>query len=130
MESDSQKLLSFQRRRSPSPVMSVICTHHRSGTVFFLSVAEAWCRAFDVEGQRIEQPLSLPDPSKMAIRHRERPYEHFYEAREKLMTGMHGFVEQCPQLDEKSEGCDLFDSDCWLSMCHLMTAPNVPSTKV
>ena len=115
-------VMNFGRFRPRLPVLGAICTHHRAGTVLFLSVGEKWCMRFYMDYERVEVPFRLDNPSATETL----TYQHYYNAEEKLVIAMHGFSETCGQSGPIGDVCDAYDWPCWLSACNL-TEPQVRS---
>jgi len=111
----------FTPNRAELPVLAAVCTHHRSGTVLFQAIGEKLCEEFLIDYERVEQPFRLDAPALTETL----LYQHYFNTSEKLVVGMHGFGESCPNGEVLGDYCTFFDWRCWLSSCNITIQPPV-----
>lgn len=95
------------------PVIAVISTHHRTGTVLFQSMGERLCETFLIDYERVDEPFKLSDPNAT----RTLLYQRYWNTTGRIAVGMHGFEEHCELGQDVGMYCDPLDYECWLSAC-------------
>ncbi|CAD7704065.1 unnamed protein product [Ostreobium quekettii] len=97
------------------PLMGAVATHHRTGTMLFSYTTGDICQEFGLDFELSDDKVNLPSPNDTATT----KYVALDGARQRLMVGMHGYGEDCPEGPEPSVYCGDFDVDCWLQACRL-----------
>ncbi|CAD7695814.1 unnamed protein product [Ostreobium quekettii] len=97
------------------PAVGVLATHHRTGTMLFSYTTGDVCQEFRLDFQLLEEAVSLSSPNETE----SRKYVALYDSHHRVMVGMHGYAEDCPEGPQPSYYCHDFDVDCWLSACSL-----------
>lgn len=95
------------------PVIAVISTHHRTGTVLFQNMGERLCETFLMDYERVDEPFKLSNPNAT----RTLLYQRYWNTTGRIAVGMHGFEESCEQGQDVGMYCDPLDYECWLDAC-------------
>ncbi|GMH38696.1 hypothetical protein BSKO_06580 [Bryopsis sp. KO-2023] len=96
------------------PILGVITTHHRTGTVLFQSMMEKISEQFLIDYEKVEVPFSLRNPNTTEAA----DWSTYNSSQERLVVGMHGFKEDCISYNV-DKLCGLFHYECWMDACNL-----------
>lgn len=100
-------------RREKTPVIGVVSTHHRTGTVLFQSMGDMLTSELFIDYDRVSEPFQLSDhnATPTALFHR------FWNSTGRLVVGMHGFDEICERGQNLDGQCLPYDHECWMDAC-------------